>query len=173
MAVVAALVAGVACGGGDGGEPAYKDPLTSACGGLGNEALALTSGDYCAAEVIDWAYDAETGELSLLHQRTTLNCCGQHSVSADWDGDTIVVTSIDSPEGMGARCACMCVFDFGLTVTDVVAGAAPQALVWGEVVTDDDQEEPRVVFDGTLDLSQGSGRIVISDAESMWCQTEH
>jgi hypothetical protein len=176
---IMALAALGACGGDEGtGEPEgplYEDTLTSECGGLGNAVQALTSGDYCAAEVLDWAFDAETGELALLHQRTTLNCCGEHSVSAAWDGEQIVVTAVDAPEGMGARCACMCVYDFGLTVLNVPAGAAPQALVWRERVTDAETQEDggvRVVFDGTLDLGQGAGRVVISDTESMWCQEE-
>lgn len=170
-----AMLGLAACGGGDGGggEPAFKDPLTSECGGLGNAVLALTSGDYCAAEVLDWAFDAETGELSLLHQRTTLNCCGLHSVSATWNGDQLVVDAVDEPESMGARCSCMCVFDFGLTVVNVPVGAAPQGLFWRETVTDASEQEDggvRVVFDGTLDLSQGAGRIVLDDTPSMWCQ---
>jgi hypothetical protein len=170
-----AMLGLAACGGGDGGdgEPAFKDPLTSECGGLGNEVLALSAGDYCAAEVLDWAFDAETGELSLLHQRTTLNCCGEHAVSAAWNGDQIVVTTVDAPEGLGARCACMCVYDFGLTVVNVPAGDAPQALLWTETVTDATEQEDggvRVVFDGTLDLNEGAGRIVLDDTENMWCQ---
>ena len=173
MAVVLGLA--VACGGNDGGggAAAFTDAMTSACGGFGNAVEALSAGDYCAAEVLDWAYDAETSELTLLHQRTTLNCCGEHSVSAAWEGDAVVVTSVDEPEaapGGGARCGCMCVFDFGVTVLQVPAGTA-QALTWRETVTDQDDGD-RVVFDGTLDLSAGSGRVVISDAESMWCQAD-
>ncbi len=170
-AMLMALVLGVAmaCGGGDGGAgAAFEEPLASECGGFGSAVEALASAEYCAAEVLDWAYDAETAKLSLLHQRTTLNCCGDHAVSAAWDGDAIVVTSVDEPQGMGGRCSCMCVFDFALTIVDVPAGSA-QAVRWHEDVTDD-EEDPRLVFDGTLDLSAGAGRVVLSDAASMWCE---
>ena len=162
-----ALAGMAACG---GGEPAFKDPLTSACGGLGAAVQALSSGDYCAAEVLDWAFDAETGELSLLHQRTSLNCCGEHSVSATWSGEQIVVTAVDEPQG-GARCGCMCVFDFGLTVVNVPVGDAPQAVLWREHVTDAENDDGlRVVFDGTLDLSRGAGRVVIREGDVMGCE---
>lgn len=147
--------------------PLYKDALLSECGGLGAETLALTAGDYCAAELLDWVYDAETGELSLLHQRASLNCCGEHAVAASWNGEQIVVSAVDEPTSEG-RCRCDCVYDFGLTVLNVQAGATPQALVWRLEVAED--AAPRVVFEGTLDLGLGAETITLDQTAVMNCE---
>jgi len=167
--VLAALALGMACDESDSGTTIgapYEDARVSACGGFGAAARALTSAEYCAAEALDWRYDSATGDLALTHSRVGLNCCGQHAVAAEWNGDTLAVAASDAPDG--DRCRCDCVFDFALTVTGVSIDQSPLHLAWDLAVSE--AAAARVVFDGDLDLSQGSGRVVLSDAPVMGCE---
>ena len=69
----------------------------------------------------------------------------------------------DSPEmfdGEGARCGCMCTFDWMTDVVEVEPGTIALELV--RHVTDD-SEGKRMVWSGQLDLSQMQGEVTVDD----------
>jgi hypothetical protein len=144
----------------------------SECGGFA-QPYDSGSGDqagYCDAEVLGWTYDAATGSLNLVDSRIELNCCGEHESVIEKQGDRYVITQTDSPEmldGQGARCGCMCVFDFALAVQGI-----EEAVIEIEVVrhVTDDGSGPQTVFTGTLDLGQGSGQAIVDSTPSDWCE---
>jgi len=148
---------------------------TSECGGFPQ---AYDSGDpgnapaYCDAEVLHWTYDAQTQKLFLNNTRIELNCCGEHDMVVAKEGDVYVVTETDAPEmymGEGARCSCMCVFDFALEAEGI-----PQETIQLQLkrhVTDS-SEGVQTVFQGSLDLSQQAGWEIIDSTPSMWCELD-
>ena len=146
-----------------------QESTVSECGGF---AQPYGSGDgvgYCDAEVVDWAYDAETKTLSLVDSRIELNCCGERQSRIEKQGDRYVITQTDAPEmidGQGARCGCMCVFDFALDAQGI-----DEAAIEVEVIrhVTDDGSGPQTVFTGTLDLSQGTGQAIVDPTPSEWC----
>jgi hypothetical protein len=175
----------ISCGDDGGTDAAAEAPLPSdleqtsnisTCGGFNGAGQGLTLEGaltvdpvaYCDAEVLYWEYDATTKSLELLDSRMELNCCGLHSMTVTEVEDVLVVTERDAPEGdgEGVRCGCMCIFDFGVTVTGIEE--EQRAL---KVVLDvtDGQDGPRTVHEGTINLADGSGQIVINDQVSMWC----
>lgn len=133
----------------------------SECGGFGQATYDSRGSDYCDAEAIEWRYDAAAARLEITDKRVLLNCCGERSVSASWEGETLVIKELDLPEGGGGRCRCDCTFDFEIAVDNL--GEAPLALrVEREVQMPDEQT---TVYSGTLKLSEGSGRIVVDDTD--------
>jgi len=142
----------------------------SACGGFGVAPAPLLAEPpaYCDAEVLHWAFDAETGGLTLSNTRVELNCCGEHGITIAEEGGTVVVVETDDPLAEGGRCSCMCVFDFQVTASGVAAGILPLRLE--RVVSNEGEAAGALVFDGTLDLGAGAGFVVISDQPSMWCE---
>jgi hypothetical protein len=147
----------------------------SECGGFASPTDSGDSGDapaYCDAEVLHWSYDGQTQELTLNNSRIELNCCGDHSMVINQEGDVYVVTETDAPEvyeGQTARCNCACVFDFALQAEGI--GQEPIELEIRRHVTDESQAA-QTVFAGTLDLSQQSGWEIIDTAPAMGCETE-
>ncbi len=124
--------------------------------------------DYCDAERLTWQYDASTGTLELIDSRALLNCCGDHTMTLELVDGVYVATEIDEPQGDGGRCDCLCVFDFALTATGISTGSVPLRLV--RHVTD--EGAPVTIYEGTLDVTLGSGEIVLStDDASPWCET--
>ncbi len=116
--------------------------------------------NYCDAEVLFWRYDAQSEQLSLLDQRVFLNCCGKHSIRVERRNGTYVFTERDEPGRGGARCGCMCTYDFGAEAQPV-----PEELIHLQivrVVTDSDRHSGKI-WEGDLDLAQGSGFEVIND----------
>jgi len=162
---------------GDFPDSATSDDLVqqseiSECGGF---AQAMDSGDgaaYCDAEMLHWSYDAATEKLSLTNTRVELNCCGDHSMVIEQYHNVYTVTETDAPEmigvGEGARCGCTCVFDFAVTAEGVAERLIQLQL--DRHVTDSGPLE--TVVDVTIDLSQGSGSVVVDDTESFWCDME-
>ena len=143
---------------------------TSECNGF--QAAAphnfKNNGNYCDAEILHWSYDAATQTLSLADNRILLNCCGDHSMTMTLEQGVYVVTERDAPEFGDARCSCMCVFDYTME-----AHGIPQGQIALRIVRDvtDWPDGSGIVFDDALDLTQGSGSIVISDVpEPDWCQ---
>ncbi len=171
MGMLVSSMALIACGV-EEAEEANTVPQTfrvSTCGGFttGRQNNPSYSGDYCAAEVLDWTYDAKAGKLTLTDNRALLNCCGDHSVKVTKQGAGYVITETDAPEQGGGRCLCMCVFDFAVTIKSLKAGLIPITLV--RDVTDD-TTGPKTVFTGTLDLSKAAGAKVLSKKDvSPWC----
>lgn len=160
------------CGQGSGPGPGQVHQLServSDCGGFAKTRsdIRTEAPAYCDAEVLYWEYDEAAGMLKVKNTRVELNCCGDHGVAIGEDGGTIEITETDRPEGGGARCSCMCVFDFELSAEGIPAGTIPLRLV-REV--SDWPEGSGTVFEGNLDLAAGAGFVVISDQPSMWCQ---
>ena len=155
-------------------EDCLKSFDVSDCGGFeANRDRNFKDGDdYCDAERLYWSYDAATRELVIDNTRVLLNCCGNHSVTANRDtgGDFVApgisVTEIDEPETAG-RCGCMCVYDFHVVLEDVDPGQQ-QFYLYRQV--SDDPNSSGMILDTVLDLDQGSGVIVINDDDvDPWC----
>ncbi len=143
----------------------------SECGGFAQPYDSGPGEDigYCDAEVLDWSYDAATQTLSLIDSRIELNCCGERESVIEKQGDVYVITQTDSPEmfdGQGARCGCMCVFDFALDAQGI-----EQAAIEIEIIrhVTDDESGPQTVFTGTLDLTQGASQAIVDPNPSDWC----
>ena len=119
-----------------------------------------------------WSYDATTAELFLSDNRIELNCCGEHDMSIAKQGDVYVVTETDAPEQIGdgtSRCFCICVFDYSMTAQPIREDVIQLRIV--RDVTDSD-EGPQTVFEGSLDLTEGGGSVVIDETPSEWCYYE-
>jgi len=174
MVVLSAIALVSGCGGyTDQNIPVLEQQdRNSACGGFASEGSPLLTpeADYCAAEVLHWTYAAETDTLKLADARVLLNCCGDHSFEVEEQNGVYVFTETDAPDGAGARCACMCVFDFSIEVTGITTGVIPIRIMRN--VTDHD-EGPVQVFEAELDLTQGSGSMVVDDTDVYpWCGEE-
>jgi hypothetical protein len=146
--------------------PTNQEDLISACGGFGGSLFDGPT-DYCAAEVLHWLYEAESQTLKLADARILLNCCGDHSMVMEMQDDVYVFTETDAPEGAYGRCACMCVYDYTITVTGV-----PEEVISIRIELDvtDNQDPVLTVFEGQLDLSLGSGAQVIDETDvGPWC----
>jgi hypothetical protein len=174
----------VACGGGGGGSGGSGDvptgldvtPSLSECGGFLGGGTGTTippppdKATYCEAERILWNYDAATKTLGFLNARMMLNCCGIHTISAEFDGGTYVIRENDAPEmtpSGPARCGCMCVFDYAADVSPVEGGVIK--LEVHRHVTD---QEPALTmpWQGTIDLAAGSGELIVStESAEPWC----
>ena len=149
--------------------PSDQEDRISDCGGFEASGGTIFNppADYCAAEVLHWLYEPETQTLKLGDARILLNCCGDHSMSMELDGGVYVFTEMDAPEGGWGRCACMCVFDYTITVHGM-----PEELISIRIDRDvtDDQDPLATVFETQLDLTLGSGYAIIDDEPmEMWC----
>jgi hypothetical protein len=136
--------------------------LISECGGFeaGGQPTMDVLPDYCAAEVLHWMYEEYTMTLKLADTRIQLNCCGEHSMEVVYDAGVYVVTETDAPDN-GSRCKCSCVFDFTVTAYGVYPGTIRIKIK--RVVTDQ-QPKSKLVYEGELDLSAGSGFAVIDES---------
>jgi hypothetical protein len=121
--------------------------------------------NYCDAEVLYWTYDAQAQTLNLTNNRVILNCCGDHSIGPEIEDRVYIITITDAPDELG-RCACMCVFDFSITLPEIKDSDFEMRLL--RHVTDE-TESPIEILATTLDLSQTSGAIVISEEETPFC----
>jgi hypothetical protein len=142
----------------------------SECGGFARADKADAALGYCDAEVLDWSYDAAKGKLSLSDKRALLNCCGDHSVTVTQDSSgTFVITETDAPDNYG-RCHCMCVYDFDASFSIYSAGGLVPIKLVRDVT--DDNEPPKTIFSGQLDLSVGSGSEVLDTSDvAGWCES--
>jgi hypothetical protein len=160
--------------------PLVQEDRVSACGGFdsaaNSQALTADEASYCDAEILRWRYEGALDKLTLTNTRVLLNCCGEHSMTVHQEGDTYIVTERDAPEqigplpGSGARCGCMCVFDYELAVQGVAGDSIALRLV--REVTDSDAGV-ETVWEGELDLSEGQGGIVLDETDvEPWCSGE-
>ncbi|MDI3285011.1 hypothetical protein [Polyangium sp. 15x6] len=180
----------LACSSGEGGSSSDNTPpgasldikpSFSACGGFlaaGSEGAKIPPSPdpatYCDAERLLWNYDPETRTLGLLDARMQLNCCGQHSIDVAVEDGVHVVTQTDAPEkledGSEARCSCMCVFDYAADVSPVESSTISMRILRN--VTD---QKPAItlVWEGMVDLTAGSGEVVIStESAEPWCSNK-
>jgi len=178
MVVVVAMIGavGLACMDTEAGDPTLliQRQAISDCGGFG-EAAASPAGDpetdgaddYCAAELLEWTYDAATETLELTDARALLNCCGERTMELSVVDDVYVVTETDAPVGEGGRCDCVCVFDLRLTVEGLVQGVIPVRI---ERFETDVAAEPSAIWNGEIDLGLDAGDAVIDGTEAgPWC----
>ena len=126
---------------------------------------------------LHWSY--ADGTLRLTNTNVRLNCCGGILEAAlHHDGDRWVMHESESPkpgpDGFpGGLCGCICPFDFVVEASGL--SAAPfDLLVTREIDSGEHGDAARnpglSVFEGTLDLSQGEGSILVSSAET--CEGE-
>ncbi|MBW2529270.1 MAG: hypothetical protein JRI23_34155 [Deltaproteobacteria bacterium] len=134
-------------GSGDSGEPEPTPPA------------------YCDAEVLYWHYNGASQELIFNNTRVELNCCGNHSISVGKLGDKITVTETDAPEASGARCDCLCVYDFGVSAGPIAEGVVQVELV--RHVTDGGA--PFVAWQGSIDLADIAGYEIVDGMPSYFC----
>jgi len=178
---VTSAIGFVACGGDGNGEAGSTGdppgttldvtPSLSECRSNTGAKIPDSPMPYCDAELLLWNYDASTRTLGLLNSRIQLNCCGNHAIAVRLEDGVYVVTETDAPEtlpdGTTARCGCECVFDYGADVSPVEAGTISMKIV-REVP--DQTPASSVAWEGTIDLSAGSGNVVIStETAEPWC----
>jgi hypothetical protein len=127
-------------------------------------AIDVSSG--CAGEVMRWSHDAATGVLKVDDGRVQLNCCGTRSVHVERVDSVLEVTQRDAPDGAG-RCASMCAFDLSTSITGVATGE-----VFVKLLRDvtDEGGSPVLVWQGNLDLSKGSGAVLVDADAPEACQ---
>ena len=140
----------------------------SGCGGFGKGEQAPTdSSSYCDAEVLQWSYERNSATLHLSDNRVLLNCCGKHGMRVDFESGVYMFTETDDP-GSAGRCFCMCVFDFAVSVQGIPEKTIPVRI---ERIVTDDPQSPYLVYEGELDLSIGSGSVIVDDRDvSPWCE---
>lgn len=123
--------------------------------------------EYCAAELLEWSYDASSKTLQLKDARAYMNCCGEREVKAFKVAEaTYELRETDDPavleDGSTARCGCMCVFDYGIQIPEVEEG-----VITVRVKRDtSDQEGIELDWEGTLDLSEGSGAETLDTSDT-------
>jgi len=145
----------------------------SSCGGFDAERGKADNFDsgaegYCDAEVLDWRYDAESGQLSVEDRRVKLKCCGEHAIKLALEGGALQMTEIDAPEAQtGSRCNCICPFDFGAQLPLPAAAGTIDFTLVREVT--DSGEGAVTLYSGKLDLGAGSGQLVIDDQPAVMC----
>lgn len=140
---------------------AYQAALSD-CGGLD---VTVEKSDYCAAEILAWEYDPETKIFVFADNRIVLNCCGEHDMSIRLVDGVYRITEYDAPEqiepDVESRCHCMCSFDYELKVQDMPHEEIQVKLL--RDISDDDDWNSGLVWEGELDLTLGSGEIIIDD----------
>lgn len=116
---------------------------------------------YCDAEVLHWQYDSGTETLTLRDTRVLLNCCGDHSMQVSWNDGSYTIDEVDDLVEVPARCRCMCVFDFSVTVQGIPDRPVPFKLI--RTVTEDPQASGEKKT-GELDLGQREGFLIIDES---------
>lgn len=136
----------------------------SACGGFDSYADGdAAPRDYCDAEVLSWSYDAATQSLSVDNRRVLLNCCGERSMTISQDASGAMTITERDEDGEMGRCDCMCVFDLRGVASPIVSAQLPFTLV--REIVELGSGSAAALASGTLDLSQGSGEIVIDTTD--------
>ena len=149
-----------------------QEDSVSDCGGFGEGGGLLSNPpeNYCDAEVLYWQYETETQTLKLADKRILLNCCGDHSMIMEKVDDVYVITERDAPEDGWGRCNCMCVFDYTMQAQGIPAGIITIKIM-REVIND--QTITLEVWEGDLNLDEGSGFVIIDETDvGMWCGQE-
>jgi len=161
LAMAALLTAGIGCGIG-------INPEISECGGFETVTRALDDNPDCADLSVTVTVDQDDPELvHFVNRGVWLNCCGEHDIDVRLEDSVYVVYESDEPVGLfgGARCSCMCLFDFAVDIPGVEGDRISLRVVLD--VSDDDEPE-EIVWEGELDLTSGSATHVIRDNVG-WC----
>lgn len=132
----------------------------SDCGGFESGAATKLPGDEAedCSQLIVWNYDDSTGVLNVMNEAVRLNCCGEHSVVIV-EGDGGYEFNIVDRSEHGARCDCICTFDFGADITGVDVSSV-KLTVYTDV---EEEDEKTLQWEGTLDLTQKSGTVVVKE----------
>jgi len=139
------------------GPVTVADSDVSGCGGFEPE----KRGGYAendANEKLSWTFNSRSGTLEIIHSGLILNCCGVHTIDASFENGVLTIFEDDQPEPVGGRCRCICSFDFAVTLTGMKSG--PISVLIRLRVDDDTTEH----WNGTIDLGEGSGVILLSDS---------
>jgi hypothetical protein len=134
----------------------------SDCGGFTAEAPPTPEpGGACSQERLVWSYDRGQATLSVLDAGVTLNCCGERSIAATYDGTraVVVLTETDRPGDGSLRCRCVCDFDFAVDIAPLAAGPVDLELL--RHVTD--EGDPALVWRGRIDTADGGGTVLIGE----------
>ncbi|HPS30996.1 MAG TPA: hypothetical protein PLZ43_12120 [bacterium] len=116
------------------------------------------------SQLLIWSYDESSGVLNIMNEAVSLNCCGKHSVLVKENDGGYDFNIIDKSDN-GARCDCDCSFDFGADITGVEN--SPVNL---KVYTDVEEEEEKTLqWEGTLDMTQKNGTIIVKERTGDWC----
>ncbi len=162
-----------ACGEGDDpslpqGSGVTATTRASTCGGFAVQSKTNSPMSYCAAEVLNWQYNALQGNLTLRNNRAMLNCCGDHSQTLTRENGVLVLREVDAPEGGKTRCRCECAFDFEAIVKQVAPGLL--RLRVERLITDATSPgAPKVLFDGTIDLDKVQGVETLDPTSTAFC----
>jgi len=165
---VALLASGVIFGCGEASQALHTDEI-SGCGGFteAGPSTFKSSDDEsdCRAmqncrESLAWTYDASSNTLSLLNQYVDLNCCGERSIQVFEKNGGYHILEVDASEG-GARCSCMCQFDFKTDILNVTGKSV--LLVVTREIFDDHYEGLTEIWNGPIDLTDGSGVLQITN----------
>ena len=138
----------------------------SECGGFESSAVTKLPGDETedCSQLIVWNYNDSTGVLNVMNEAVRLNCCGEHSVAIEEINNGYEFNIVDRSEH-GARCDCTCSFDFGADITGI-DGSSVKLAVYTDV---EEEEEKTLQWEGTLDLTQKNGTIVVKERTGDHC----
>ena len=159
--VLSGILVFAGCGESDIGE----NVRVSECGGFEDrETVTFKEEEQKCDQLIIWEYDEAQNVLSILNQDVLLNCCGEHDIRIEKTGNNIEYTMIDNSV-QGARCGCMCRFDYSADIKNVTEGEISLT-----VFTDVEEEEAlETVWEEKINLSEGSGTILIKERSGMNC----
>lgn len=142
------------------------DPRTQADHHLPvTEARSAAASSGCESEVVSWSYDAASQSLSLSNGRVALNCCGHRAMQVERVDSVLEVTERDTPDE-GGRCASTCAFDLSTSIAGVAPGEVFVKLL--RDVTDENGSAV-LVWQGNLDLTEGSGKVAVA-ADGARCE---
>jgi len=120
--------------------------------------------DYCT-EKLFWHYDAATGTLQMVNAYVSLNCCGIRYVRGEFTEGFHTFIEMDEPDGY--RCRCMCDTIYSMCLHDLAPDLTPIRLL--RHVTDETLQ-PETIWEGELDLNDGSGVIELGPSSSWHCE---
>ena len=127
------------------------------------EALLPEEIDYCT-EKIFWEYNQANRTLQLVHGPVALNCCGVRYVNSGVAEEFYTILEMDEPGEY--RCRCMCDTFYSVCIRNVPETLLPIRIF---LHVTDETSQPADVWEGELDLSEGSGQIVLGESGSQHC----
>ena len=168
LIILSGILIFAGCGGVDTDSSGIETNVSvSECGGFEDrEVFSLNAKEETTCDqLIIWKYDETEKVLNIVNQDVLLNCCGEHDVEIKKTEDgKIEYTMIDNSM-QGARCDCMCHFDYSADIKNV-SGTEVNLSVFTDV---EENEGPETVWEGTIDLSEGSGTIVVKERSGDNC----
>ena len=155
------------CGGVDTASSEVEKNI-SECGGFEERAVfnfKAYSEEMSCDQLVIWKYNKTEKVLNIVNQDVRLNCCGEHDIKIEKTEENIKYTMIDNPDH-GARCDCMCYYDYSADIGNV-SGTEINLSVFTDVAENEGTEN---VWEGKIDLSEGSGIIVVKERSGEMCR---